>query len=171
MPRLDQFIQFLFDGLSKVDRHCPSFLLYRFVSCFKCISMKRSLIVWLFPNRSSCSLMIFSRLPSVSICRIIFVFLLPCRPISSLSSQSRPKSGCVFLFSVTRIGNTFLHFSVFKFHCSLTFEFDWVFIHVYKAFCGPSYLKWINYWRYYRYWKPVSIMKPIGWPWISSIAL
>ena len=64
-------------------------------------------------NESSYTLMIFSHLPSVSMCRIILVFLLPCSPFSNLSSQSKPSSGCVFLFSVISIGNTSLHFSVF----------------------------------------------------------
>ena len=64
-----------------------------FVSFFNGMSMVRSLIVWLFLNRSSYSFMIFCRLPSVSMCRIMFVFLFPCSPISNLSNQSSPNNG------------------------------------------------------------------------------
>ena len=53
-------------------------------SCFKWISMVRSLIVWLFLSRSSYSLIIFSRPPSVSICRMMFVFFFSCSSISNL---------------------------------------------------------------------------------------
>ena len=82
-------------------------------SFFNWMSIVRSVMVWLFLNKSSCSLMIFFRLSSSSTWRITFVFLLPYNPISSLSSQSNPNNGCVFLFSVIMIGSVSLLFSVF----------------------------------------------------------
>ena len=75
--------------------------------------MARSLIVWLFLNRSSYSFTIFCRLSSVLICRMIFVFVFPYNPISSLSSQSSPNKGWVFLFSFISMGSVILFFSVF----------------------------------------------------------
>ena len=43
---------------------------------------------------------------------MMFVSWLPCKPISNLSSQSNPSRGCVFFFSVIRIGNITFVFSV-----------------------------------------------------------
>ena len=91
-------------------------------SFFNWISMVRSLIVWLFLNKSSYSLMILFLLSSSAPWRITFVFLLPFNPISSLSSQSKPNSGWVFLFSVNKIGSISLLFSVFtlvRYYCPM----------------------------------------------------
>ena len=129
------------------------------------------MIVWLFLNRSSHSFTIFCRLSSVSICRMIFVFVFPCNPISSLSSQSSPNKGWVFLFSVISMGSVILFFSRYHFNHSLALELYRIFIHIYKAFCGSVYFRCINYRRYYRYWEPVSMTNSIGCPWTNSIAL
>ena len=77
------------------------------------MSLAKSLIVWLFLNRSSYSSTIFCLLSSVSMCLIMFVFVFPCSRISSLSSQSSPNKGWVFLFSVINMGSVILLFSVF----------------------------------------------------------
>ena len=77
--------------------------------------------------------------------RIIFVFLLPCNPIFSLSNHSSLSSGCVFLFSVTSvmsIGSATLFFFRFDFYQCLASEFNRILVYVYKAFyCFRQFIR------------------------------
>ena len=82
-----------------------------FVSFFNRMSIVRSFIVWFFLKRFSTSSKIFSPFLLAVMFRI-FVSWLPCRPISSLSSQSSTSKGCVFFFSVIKMGSLIFVFSV-----------------------------------------------------------
>ena len=114
--------------------------------------MAKSLIVWLFLNRSSCSLTIFCRLSSVSMCRMIFVFCF--LVVQFLNYPANPIPARVGCFcSQLSVWEVFFCFFRFHFNHGLTLELYWIFIHVYKAFCGFVYFRCIDYRRYYRYWR------------------
>ena len=101
---------------------------------FTWISIVRPSIVWLFLNRPPNSSRVFVLLSSTVMFRIMFVFRLPCNPISSLSNQSMPSNVCVSLFSIIRIGNITLLFFRFDFYQCLAIEFYRIFVKVYEAF-------------------------------------
>ena len=118
-----------------------------FVSFFSWMSIVKPSIVWLFLNRSSNALRIWLLLSSMTLFRIMFVFRLPCSPISSLSNQSSPKNCCVFLFSVMNIGNVTLLFSVLTSTSASPLIFNRIFVKVYKSSCCFRQFHQINYRR------------------------
>ena len=94
----------------EVDWHGSPFCWLGLMSSFNWISIVRPSIEWLFLNRSSILSRIFVLLSSTVMFRIMFVFRLPCNPISISSNQSGPTF--VSLFSVRRLGYITLLFSV-----------------------------------------------------------
>ena len=124
-----------------------------FVSFFNWMSIVRSFIVWLFLKRFSNSLKIFSPFSLAVMFRMIFVSRFPCSPISSLSSQSNPRRGCVFLFSVIRMGSTVFVFFRFDFYHRFPLEFDWIFVYINETFWGRFDFFWVDNWRDYRHWR------------------
>ena len=81
-----------------MDGYWSSRLLYRLGIFLQLDIISKIFNCELFLNRSSYSLITISRPSSASKYRMILVFVFSCSPISSLSSQSTPNSGCVFFF-------------------------------------------------------------------------
>ena len=118
-----------------------------------------------------CGTCIVMLLSSTVMFRTIFVFQTPCNPISSLSNQSRPNSGCVSLFSVIRIGSiTFLFSILTSINASplsligfllTSTNYFFVFVSFFRLIIGGIMV----------IGDPVSIMNSIGCPSTNRIAL
>ena len=100
-----------------------------------------------------------------------FVLLPPCRAISNLSNQSRPISGWIFLFSVMRIVNISLLFSVFTSTIASTFNFVGFLFTATKLFLVFFISIGLIIGGIIVTGEPVSMINPIGCPWTNRMVL